>query len=225
MTSRLIQLFGEEWYSKLEPFLSSKDFIGINKFIANERSKGKIIYPLQGTDDNFRCYKLTQPSDIKVVILANHYSYEGSYDGLCLSGSKLIEENDILKLIFKEVNRSFPENESNLLSGLDLMDLSRWAKQGVFLLNKELTYEKNKPLNHLPLWNKFIIETIKIVNKNPYTCWVMIGEENWMFEQHMCLMHRKIKVKNPIRNSNALVGLFSDINEHLSAINKKEVIW
>ena len=225
MKNRLIQLFGEEWYSKLEPFLTSNDFYKINTFIANERKSGKIIYPEQGSEDNFRCYRLTQPKDIKVVIIANHYTYNGEYDGLCLSGSKLIEESPILKIIFKEINTEYPENDTNLLSGLDLMDLSRWAKQGVFLLNKELTYVKNRPLDHLPLWNKFIIKTIEEINNYPHICWVMIGEDNWGFEQHINLMHRKIKVKNPINNPDALFWMFKNINEFLDAINKKNIVW
>lgn len=227
MKDRLIQLFGEEWYSKLEPFLTSNDFLKINSFIANERKSGKIIYPEQGSEDNFRCYRLTQPKDIKVAIIANHYTYNGEYDGLCLSGSKLIEESPILKIIFKEINTEYPENDTNLLSGLDLMDLSRWAKQGVFLLNKELTYVKNRPLDHLPLWNKFIIKTIEEINNYPHICWVMIGEDNWTFEQHINLMHRKIKIKDPIRFPNEFnqARVFSSINEHLDAVNKKEITW
>ena len=226
MKNRLIELFGEEWYLKLEPFFSNH-LPKINSFINNERNSGKIIYPLKGDNDSFKCYKLTQPKDVKVVIIANHYEYDGLYDGLALSGSKLIEESPILKIIFKEINTEYPENDTNLLSGLDLMDLSRWAKQGVFLLNKELTYVKNRPLDHLPLWNKFIIETIKVINEYPYICWLMIGEDNWSFEQHINLMHRKIKVKDPIRFPNEFnqARVFSSINEHLDAVNKKEIIW
>lgn len=227
MKDRLIQLFGEEWYSKLELFLTSNDFLKINSFIANERKSGKLIYPEAGSDDNFRCYRLTQPNQIKVVIIGNQYIYDGSYDGLCYSGSKLIEESPILKTLFNQVTIEYPENDTNLLSGLDLMDLSRWAKQGVFLLNKELTYVKNRPLDHLPLWNKFIIETIKVINEYPYICWLMIGEDNWSFEQHINLMHRKIKIKDPIRFPNEFnqARVFSSINEHLNAVNKKEIIW
>ena len=132
MKNRLIQLFGEEWYLKLEPFFTSREFSEINRFIANERKLGRTIYPIAGSDDNFRCYRLTQPSNIKVVIIANHYTYDGSYDGLCLSGSKLIEESPILKIIFKEINTEYPENDTNLLSGLDLMDLSRWLNKEYF---------------------------------------------------------------------------------------------
>lgn len=227
MKNRLIQLFGEEWYLKLEPFFTSREFSEINRFIANERKLGKTIYPIAGSDDNFRCYRLTQPSNIKVVIIANHYTYDGSYDGLCLSGSKLIEEFTILKVLLKQVELEYPENDTNLLSGLDLMDLSRWANQGVFLLNKELTYEQNKPLNHLPVWNKFIIDTINVINNYPYICWVMIGEDNWSFEQNINLMHRKIKVKDPIKYPLEFKTnmMFHNINTHLSACNKKEVIW
>ena len=105
------------------------------------------------------------------------------------------------------------------------MDLSRWAKQGVFLLNKELTYVKNRPLDHLPLWNKFIIKTIEEINNYPHICWVMIGEDNWTFEQHINLMHRKIKVKNPINNPDALFWMFKNINEFLDAINRRNIVW
>ena len=225
MKDRLIYLFGEEWYSKLEPFLTSKKFMDINRFIATERSRGKIIFPEVGSDDNFRCYRLTQPKDIKVIIIANPSDYSGNFDGLCLSGSKLIEENAILKLILHEVNRSYPDNETNLLSGLDLFDLSRWAKQGVFLLSPELTFQKDRPLDHLPIWNELIITTIKVINSNPYTCWVMIGENNWTFQNTINILHRKITIKNPVTHPSEIMGLFSDINQHLRACNKKEIIF
>lgn len=226
MKDRLIELFGEEWYLKLEPFFSNH-LPKINYFINNERNSGKIIYPLKGDNDSFKCYKLTQPKDVKVVIIASHYEYDGLYDGLALSGSKLIEESPVLKIILREVEKQYPDNYTNLLSGLDLMDLSRWSKQGVMLLNRELTYEKGKPLSHLSLWNPLIVETIKVLNDNPYTLWVLIGESNWCMEQHITVLHRKIKTVDPVNNPDKFAEnrLFISINDYLSAVNKKDIIW
>jgi uracil-DNA glycosylase len=46
-------------------------------------------------------------------------------------------------------------------------DLTKWAKQGVFLLNTSLTVEDSKPNSHAKCgWQTFTDEVINIINSN-----------------------------------------------------------
>ncbi len=229
MIERLKYLFGEEWFNLLEPFLLSPKFAAINRYILNERKLGKVIYPEAGSDDNFRCFRYSQPSKIKIVVIGNPINYDEYFDGLLFSESKRLEPTDFMRSIIKsgvdKDNRdNYPDWES-LANGLDLMDLSRWANQGVFLLSPELTYEKDCPLAHLPLWNEFIKEVIKILNTYNNICWVLIGQNNWAFESILNPLHRKIKTHTFTRDKNMLDVVFSSTNEYLDLINKKNILW
>ena len=53
-----------------------------------------------------------------------------TYDGYAFSNSKSINASPSLRNIIKEVRRTYPDNLV-----LDEMDLSRWVKQGVLLVN------------------------------------------------------------------------------------------
>lgn len=225
MIERLKFLFGEEWFTTLEPFLLSTEFQGVNKFINSERQKGKVVYPEQGSDDNFRNYRLTQPSSTKVVIIADHIKYDSYFDGIVWSGSKLIEETPFHTSLFNSINSSYPENLGNLKNGLDLMDLSRWASQGVFMLTKEPTYVKNSPFQHVKLWNFLVVETIKALSKKPNLIWVLVGEDNWIYDKYISILHQKVRIQDYSRNAETFNGLFYNINEYLNAVNKKSIIW
>ena len=55
-----------------------------------------------------------------------------------------------LRNIFQEIEREFPTDHSTLTLESDLLknDLSRWAEQGVLLLNTSLTVEDGQPASH-----------------------------------------------------------------------------
>lgn len=100
-------------------------------------------------------------SDTKVVIIGQDpYHGYGQANGLCFSVSPDVKMPPSLVNIFKEVSddtgAKFPDNG----------DLSRWAKQGVLLLNSSLTVREGAPASHSNIgWEEFTDAVVDKLNK------------------------------------------------------------
>ena len=110
----------------------------------------------------FNAFNLCPFNKVKVVILGQdpYYKKEQAM-GLSFSVPEGIKLPLSLRKIYKEIEEdlcnSMPE------SG----DLTRWAEQGVLLLNTTLTVRDAKPNSHKRLnWQNFTDAAIKALNKN-----------------------------------------------------------
>ena len=64
---------------------------------------------------------------------------------------------NIIKELENDIGVKFQQNDGNL---------SKWAKQGVFLLNTTLTVEKSKPLSHSKIgWELFTDKVIELLSE------------------------------------------------------------
>ena len=115
--------------------------------------------------DIYKALELTPIDTVKVVILGQDpYHGEGEANGLAFSVNKGIKLPPSLKNIYKELNDDL---------GIEIPnhgDLTKWAKQGVLLLNSVLTVQKDKPGSHRNMgWEEYtdgIIERISKEKKN-----------------------------------------------------------
>ena len=97
---------------------------------------------------------------MKVVIVGQDpYHGVGEAHGLSFSVQKGIKVPPSLKNIYKEL-------ESDLvIPPYEEGDLTKWAQQGVLLLNAVLTVEKDKPASHRNLgWERLTDYIIKTLN-------------------------------------------------------------
>lgn len=98
---------------------------------------------------------------VKVVIIGQDpYHGFGQANGLCFSVAKGVTMPPSLVNIFKEVaadtGAKFPENG----------DLSRWARQGVLLLNSSLTVREGMAASHSGIgWEEFTDAVVEKLNK------------------------------------------------------------
>jgi len=140
---------GDEWYALLEPMIKSDYFTKLGQAVLPKNFETRVLYPEK--DNIFRALRLCPPSKIKVVILGQDPYHDGNANGLAFSNKDLLYISPSLKNIFKEI-------ETDIYDGFKLdqdPDLTRWAKQGVLLLNTALTVEKGKPGCHAKYWQKF----------------------------------------------------------------------
>lgn len=169
----LKSLMGDSWYELLRDEFSKEYMLLLSKKITSQR-KTKTIYPKQ--DDVFNAYKLTPYDKVRVVIIGQDpYIHENEANGLSFSIKNAVKLPPSLRIIFKAI-------EQTIYSGLKLeqdSDLSRWASQGVFLLNRILTVEKGRPLSHKGLgWELFTAKTIDLLNRsNNKICYLLMGKE------------------------------------------------
>jgi len=120
----------------------------------------------------FNAMRITRFSEVRVVILGQdpyfneHQRLGPEAHGLCFSVQEGIPAPPSLKNIFKEIDRSMYGGEPRQVS----TDLTRWAQQGVLLLNASLTVEARKPNSHADLgWHQLtddIIRTLSIKKNN-----------------------------------------------------------
>lgn len=150
-------MINNDWDEKLKIVWESE---GYKKFIniIEEEYKNKTIYPPKNYIYN--ALELTPFSKVKVVIVGQDpYHGIGQAHGLSFSVQDGIKLPPSLKNIYKEL-------ESDLgIKTIESGNLTKWAEEGVLLLNAVLTVEKDKPASHKNLgWEKLTDYIIKILN-------------------------------------------------------------
>jgi len=124
-----------------------------------EEYKKKIVYP--SAKNVFRAFDLCPFDSVNVVIVGQDpYHGKGQANGLSFSVNDGIPLPPSLQNIYKEIKDDLDITPSP--SG----DLSRWAKQGVLMLNSVLTVLANNPASHAGLgWEKFTDSVIFSLNQ------------------------------------------------------------
>ena len=131
----------------------------------------EIVYPPQ--EEIFRALNLVTISNLKVVILGQDpYHGPNQANGLAFS-TDLTKLPPSLKNIFKELKMDLGIKSPN--HG----DLSSWAKQGVLLLNIQLTVLKGKPMSHKDFgWKQIITPLVKYLNTlDQPICFILWGQK------------------------------------------------
>lgn len=124
----------------------------LTPFLAQRLEAGAEIYPHQP----FRALELVEPNKVKVVILGQDpYHGPDQAQGLAFSVPDLCRCPPSLRNIFQELALEYPE--ANKAQG---HELSRWAKQGVLLLNTCLTVEARQPGSHVKKGWEAVTDTI-----------------------------------------------------------------
>ncbi|CAL4319807.1 Uracil-DNA glycosylase [Buchnera aphidicola (Panaphis juglandis)] len=131
----------------------------ILNIVSQERRK-KTIYP--NKFDVFNAFRFTPFHKIKIVIIGQdpYYNFNQAH-GLAFSVQEGCVIPPSLINIYKEIinDLSLPKNYYN--NG----DLTKWAIQGVFLLNTILTVESGKPKSHSNIgWQEFTDSVIQYIN-------------------------------------------------------------
>lgn len=151
-------MIGNDWDNVLKVIENSDGFKKFLNIINNEYNT-KTIYPSK--ENVFNALKLTSYKDTKVVIVGQDpYHGEGEAHGLSFSVQKGVKIPPSLKNIYKELY-----NDLGIIPS-PYGDLTKWAKEGVLLLNAVLTVEKDKPASHRKLgWELFTDYIIRSLNE------------------------------------------------------------
>ena len=149
----------ESWKPYLGAEFDKPYFVNLTKLVRVEYlhttcyPPGKLI---------FNAFNLCPFHKVKVVIIGQDpYHEPGQAMGLSFSVPDGVKLPPSLRKIYKEIGEDLckPMPESG--------DLTRWAEQGVLLLNTTLTVRDAKPNSHKRLkWQNFTDAAIKALNKN-----------------------------------------------------------
>ncbi|SEK54268.1 Uracil-DNA glycosylase [Aquimarina amphilecti] len=147
------------WRTRLEQEFDKPYFKSLIDFIELEYEKETCFPP---ESEIFSAFDYCSFDDVKVVIIGQdpYHGIEQAH-GLCFSVNKDINIPPSLINVFKEIesdlNIPFPSNGN----------LTRWAKQGVLLLNATLTVRANHAGSHQGKgWEKFTDAVIRCISDN-----------------------------------------------------------
>lgn len=194
----------------------------INDTLSKIDFKNKIIFPK--IENIFKAYELTPYEEIKVVIIGQDpYHNEGQAQGLAFSVPQNFKLPPSLKNIYIELKNDLNIENTN-------GNLTKWAEQGVFLINTILTVEKNQPLSHVDIgWDSFILDTIKEINKKEKVIFLLWGGEAKKYKKYISKNNFIIESPHPSPLScyRGFWGSkpFSKINNLLKENNLNLIDW
>jgi uracil-DNA glycosylase len=148
----------ESWKTALEDEFNATYFAGLKNFLIEEKKQHTVFPPGSFI---FNAFNQTPLSRVRVVILGQDpYHGPGQAHGLSFSVPQGIAPPPSLKNIFKEIK----EDTGNPLPTNG--DLTRWARQGVLLLNATLTVRARTPGSHQGKgWETFTDAAITTISK------------------------------------------------------------
>jgi len=140
----------ESWKEVLEDEFEKDYMKTLKDFLQKEKESGHSIYPPGSLI--FNAFNHTPFDKVKVVILGQDpYHGKDQAHGLSFSVKKGISPPPSLKNIYKELEKDIP--------GFNIPahgELTKWADQGVLLLNASLTVRAHEPGSHQNKgWEKF----------------------------------------------------------------------
>ncbi len=147
------------WREVLKNEFTKPYFLQVVTFLKTEKAAGKIIYPPGALI--FNAFNQTPFSKLKVVILGQDpYHGPGQAHGLSFSVPNGIKPPPSLVNIFKEI-----QTDIGVAMPLQYGNLTRWAEQGVLLLNAALTVRANEPFSHAKFgWAEFTDAVIQKIS-------------------------------------------------------------
>ena len=203
----------------------------VQKAYSHDPAKVK-VFPLR--ENVFASMKITSLSATKVVIIGQdpyfneHRSYGPEAHGLCFSVKQGIPVPPSLRNILQEINSSLYGDENVSKE----TDLTRWASQGVLLLNASLTVIAKQPNSHAKLgWHEFtdnIIETISAKKENVvFMLWGAFAQKKRPLidqKKHLVLATTH---PSPLSAYRGFLGsgVFVKCNDFLEKTGQVPIIW
>ncbi len=207
--------------------ISNKDYAkSLHAFLNDEYAKNTVYPP---RDMVFQAFKLTQPSELKVVIIGQDpYHNPGEAMGLSFSVPRGIDLPPSLVNIYREIEKDLGI-KMNFANG----DLTAWAKQGVLLLNAYLTVRANEPLSHKRKeYDEFIADTMNYLDKleQPmvFMLWGGFAKKyKAMIKRKNHLILESVHPSPLSANRGGWFGmhLFSKCNEYLEKAGVESIDW
>ncbi len=152
--------FDPSWDSVIKPLFQSEKMQALSAFVQAERKTFQVFPP---TDLVFHAFQLTALDKLKVVILGQDpYHNDGQAHGLSFSVPEGMAIPPSLRNIYSELSTD--------IQGFQIPshgNLTKWAEQGVLLLNATLTVRAHEAGSHQKKgWEMFTDEIIKAISDN-----------------------------------------------------------
>lgn len=215
----------ESWKTVLQSEFSKPYFLEAVTFIKTEKALGKTIYPPGSLI--FNAFNSTPFNKVKVVLLGQDpYHGKGQAHGLSFSVLPGIKPPPSLMNIFKELQDDIgirPPSHGTL---------TKWAEQGVLLLNASLSVRENEPMSHGAIgWANFTDSVISKVSSERdnvvFLLWGKFAQQKQELIDETRHLVLKAAHPSPFSAFNGFFGCrhFSKTNEYLVKNGIDPIDW
>lgn len=214
----------ESWKTHLQPEFEKDYFRTLTEFVKSEYSQYQIFPPGKLI---FNAFNLCPFDKVKVVIIGQDpYHGPGQAHGLCFSVNDGVPFPPSLVNIFKEIKADIGTDAPT--TG----NLTRWAEQGVLLLNATLTVRAHQAGSHQNRgWKLLQMPLSAHWQKNGNILYLSCGE--LMLKRKGAFIDRNKHLvlssahPSPLSAYNGFFGNkhFSRANDYLKANGETEIIW
>ena len=213
-----------DWLEPLKPEFSKPYYRKLYQTVNEEYRTHQIFPP---ADDIFNAFALTPLHEVKVVILGQDpYHGEGQAHGLCFSVKPDVDIPPSLVNIYKELQDD---------CGCDIPNngyLTKWAKQGVLLLNTVLTVRAHQANSHRGIgWEEFTDAAIRVLNEQDRPMVFILWGRPAQMKKSMLTNPKHLILESPHPSPlSAYRGFFgsrpfSQTNKFLKEHGIKEIDW
>ncbi len=213
-----------DWKEILEEEINKDYFLELKKILVEEYKNFKVYPPKK---DIFTAFSLTSYADVKVVLLGQDpYHQKGQAHGLAFSVNKGVRIPPSLLNMYKELEDDLGFSIPN--HGY----LTKWAEQGVLLLNTSLTVRDSEANSHSGIgWNIFTDNIIKKINEREKPVIFLLWGNNAKSKEKFIDTRKHYVLKgvhpSPLSASRGFFGCkhFSKVNQILKENNLEEIDW
>lgn len=214
----------ESWKEVLSPEFEKDYFIRLTDFVRQEYQTTTVYPPGKLI---FNAFNLCPCPKVKVVIIGQDpYHGPGQAHGLCFSVNDGVPFPPSLQNIFKEI-------QSDLGSPIpETGNLTRWAEQGVLMLNATLTVRAHQAGSHQRRgWEEFTDAAIRALAENRehlvFILWGAYAQKKGAFisrDRHLVLTSVH---PSPLSAYHGFFGNkhFSRANAYLEAHGETPIVW
>lgn len=220
-----MELFHNDWDNVLKDITSTKEFYN-TMVLAKKAYETTTVFPPK--EHIFDALKLTSYENTRVVIVGQD-PYHGINEahGLSFSVRPGVKLPPSLQNIYREIY-----NDLGIIEPRDCGDLTKWAKEGVLLLNSTLTVEKDKANSHASLgWDFLTDNIIKKLNEKDtpvvFILWGSFARSKKLFITNPKHLIIESTHPSPFSANNGFFGSkpFSRTNDFLIKNNLKPINW
>lgn len=219
------------WAEFLRSHLQSSDFTSIIQHLLDEYKAGRRFTP--NLKQLFTAFELCPLDKVKVVIIGQDpYPQPMVADGMAFSCGNTGKPEASLRYIMGAIEATVPFEDKAVTDPETVYSLSRWAEQGVLLLNTALTTEVTKTGKHTDVWKPFMEYLIDMINfKQAGLVWGLMGKHAHQYEALIGEHHTVLKsthpafaayMKSPLWDCS---DIFNKINQQLVEYKKDKILW
>lgn len=215
----------ETWKTVLAPEFNSPYFHELATFVRQAYGQERVYPPPRYV---FRALDVCPLPEVRVVILGQDpYHGPGQANGLAFAVGERMPIPPSLRNIFTEIERDLgfaPDSQNG--------DLTRWATQGVLLLNATLTVAAGRPSSHYGKgWERFTDAVVNVINTEcanvVFMLWGASARKKGSAINRAAHLVLEAPHPSPLSAARGFFGSkhFSQANAYLRAHGKKPIDW